>query len=97
MITIRIRTNAQRRARAAKGDPVVGLRETRRREWLRKQLVRRDGTKCALCGETMIAESKREDGMTIDHRVPLSKGGSDTIQNMQLAHRSCNERKGSGE
>ena len=31
---------------------------------------------------------------TIDHIVPLSKGGSDDITNMQIAHSACNREKG---
>lgn len=30
---------------------------------------------------------------TIDHIIPLSKGGKDEITNMQLAHYDCNQLK----
>jgi 5-methylcytosine-specific restriction endonuclease McrA len=30
---------------------------------------------------------------TIDHIIPLSRGGQDTIDNMQLAHDGCNQLK----
>ena len=29
-----------------------------------------------------------------DHIIPLAKGGPDTLENKQSAHRSCNESKG---
>jgi 5-methylcytosine-specific restriction endonuclease McrA len=32
--------------------------------------------------------------MTIDHVLPLSRGGDDTPANVRLAHRLCNVRKG---
>jgi 5-methylcytosine-specific restriction endonuclease McrA len=34
-------------------------------------------------------------GPTIDHVIPLVKGGPDTRNNVQLAHRTCNVAKGS--
>jgi 5-methylcytosine-specific restriction endonuclease McrA len=30
---------------------------------------------------------------SLDHRIPLSKGGSHTAENTQLAHLACNVRK----
>lgn len=32
--------------------------------------------------------------VTIDHKYPVSKGGTDDIKNLQLMHRICNEEKG---
>ena len=31
---------------------------------------------------------------TLDHIVPRSKGGADTLENLQLAHAHCNKVKG---
>jgi 5-methylcytosine-specific restriction endonuclease McrA len=45
---------------------------------------------CAICGKKFVDMKE----VTIDHIVPLSKGGPDIHQNMQLAHRSCNQEKG---
>lgn len=33
--------------------------------------------------------------ITIDHYIPLSKGGEDEIDNYRLAHFRCNRMKGS--
>lgn len=45
---------------------------------------------CGLCG-TPIASLEEA---TQDHIIPVSQGGSDTLANVQLAHRVCNEIKG---
>jgi 5-methylcytosine-specific restriction endonuclease McrA len=31
---------------------------------------------------------------TIDHIVPIAKGGKHVRENLQLAHKLCNQRKG---
>lgn len=48
-----------------------------------------NGNQCALCGNP-ITEAEA----TIDHIRPLSRGGEDIAQNMQLTHRDCNSLKG---
>ena len=45
---------------------------------------------CALCRNPITDLKEAE----LDHRVPLSKGGSDDPSNLQLAHRECNRTKG---
>lgn len=32
--------------------------------------------------------------ITLDHVTPRSLGGSDTVENLQLAHHACNQAKG---
>ena len=32
-------------------------------------------------------------GLTVDHVIPLSKGGSDELENLRPAHWICNNRK----
>ncbi len=49
-------------------------------------LIERDGYQCRKC-------SGQED-LSIDHIVPLSKGGSDDLDNLQILCKSCNSSKG---
>lgn len=53
---------------------------------LRKEVLRRDGHKCLLCGS-------RED-LTLDHIVPKSKGGKLIYNNLQTLCKQCNASKG---
>lgn len=45
--------------------------------------------KCPICGKNM-----RQEDRTIDHVIPLSKGGSGNIGNLQIVHSGCNSIKG---
>lgn len=60
-----------------------------------EQLAERDGLNCYLCNElidmTLARTSKY--GATIDHVVPLSRGGLDELSNLRLAHWVCNSKK----
>jgi 5-methylcytosine-specific restriction endonuclease McrA len=56
---------------------------------LKPAIVRRDGWICAICGEFV-----QYDDLSIDHMVPISRGGRDDKKNLQVAHRRCNSRKG---
>lgn len=46
----------------------------------------RDGMRCRYCGDS--------NDMTIDHVVPRCQGGSDSADNLVVACRRCNGRKG---
>jgi hypothetical protein len=56
----------------------------------------RDGWKCMLCGGE-LAQLERwphPEFPTIDHIVPLSRGGAHTYVNVQAAHLGCNLKRG---
>ena len=55
----------------------------------------RDGHRCCGCG-CVVVQSKtwRTDMATIDHIVPISKGGGNTYNNTQTLCSMCNARKG---
>ena len=59
-------------------------------------LGERDNWTCHLCGEPVPQFTHCIDGQsaTIDHIVPLARGGSHTWDNVRLAHRSCNSARG---
>lgn len=58
-------------------------------------VAERDGWLCQLCGEPVdpAAPKRSRLGASIDHIVPLSRGGEHTWTNVQLAHLGCNCRK----
>lgn len=65
--------------------------ERRRRAFAAKtrdlfvQLVVRDGAACARCGST--------ERLTVDHVIPMIRGGSDELSNLQTLCKSCNSAK----
>ncbi len=67
-----------------------------------KALARRDNNTCQICGGTVDWDDKKTINGTvicgnnypsIDHIVPISKGGLHKWDNVQLAHRICNTKK----
>lgn len=56
---------------------------------LREAVIARDGHVCQLCGGDV------EPGdIHIDHIIPWSRGGKHELGNLQVAHSTCNLRKG---
>lgn len=61
-------------------------------------VIKRDKNVCKICGEPCDRSSKDWGNIgsmypTIDHIVPLAKGGTHTWDNVQLAHALCNSTK----
>jgi 5-methylcytosine-specific restriction endonuclease McrA len=46
----------------------------------------RDGHRCIRCGTS--------ENLTLDHRIPIAKGGSDEASNLQTMCERCNFSKG---
>ncbi len=55
---------------------------------VRKYVFERDRYCCQSCSQTHLQTE-----LTIDHIIPLAKGGSNDISNLQTLCRRCNSRK----
>lgn len=68
-----------------------------------QQVLDMFGTKCYLCNIEIDLTAPRstripgwENGLHIDHVVPISNGGPDMIENVRPTHGSCNLKKHTG-
>lgn len=52
----------------------------------KQYIFNRDGRKCVKCGSTKK--------LTLDHIIPVAKGGEDNENNIQILCKSCNSSKG---
>lgn len=78
----------------------AGLRKLRNKNrplW-RKTLFVQQGGLCAICEEPLPDPDVTPDGTdpyrnSFDHIIPQCRGGSSDLENLQLAHQRCNQRK----
>lgn len=85
-------------------DNVLQVRHRRRARKLaafvenvsRATLMDRDSWMCGICGGLIDHEAKAPEPLSpsIDHIVPLARGGQHSYANTQAAHLGCNVRKG---
>ncbi|MEH1828279.1 MAG: HNH endonuclease [Nostoc sp.] len=61
----------------------------RQKDHKRPHLIAKYGMKCFWCRHELTPET-----LTIDHYIPLSKGGSNKIKNLRLACNGCNNKRG---
>lgn len=82
-----VRSRYVRNGSRVRPGPYVERRAkmSRKRDQLLEMLADRDGPGCAACGSQSNPE--------VDHIVPMSRGGSDELGNLQILCRSCNRRK----
>ena len=71
-----------------------------RGQHLRTQLAARDGLACCYCGRlTVEKRGEDDDRATIEHVIPQSRGGTDSLDNLRFACRrnvyvlSCQKRR----
>jgi 5-methylcytosine-specific restriction endonuclease McrA len=62
-----------------------------RRRLLAKVKADPDAARCHLCG----FPAREGDPWEVDHIIPASRGGASTLDNLALAHASCNRQRGS--
>lgn len=75
------------KAQTERGEPEIIRREmARMRDEIWSQLTIRDGEKCSGCGSS--------ENLTIDHIRPVSRGGDNRLENLQILCQSCNSSKG---
>lgn len=68
-------------------------------EWVeRRRVYERDGWQCQLCQKPIDRTLKAPHRLSasLDHIIPISKGGPHTYANVQAAHLACNTVKGAG-
>lgn len=65
-----------------------------------KDVIETYGTLCHICNEEIDMDAPRQCGkpgweraLHIDHVYPLSKGGTDTLDNVRPSHGECNIKK----
>lgn len=82
------------RVRRAREKGVVFERYT----W--QQVVEKWGSVCHICGDLIDLHAPRqmripgwEVGLHLDHVIPISKGGPDTLENVKPSHGLCNIQK----
>jgi 5-methylcytosine-specific restriction endonuclease McrA len=80
--------NARRKRRAR-------LAGVKREPYTTASIAERDGYLCSLCGERVDVDLKypHPGSASVDHILPLSLGGDDTLANVALACLGCNLRK----
>lgn len=77
-----VKNSQARRARLKAADGKWNISDLRVMRW------RQNGI-CPICNRKL-----GEHGLSVDHWIPLSKGGSNGTENMRLTHGSCNFSKG---
>ena len=60
-----------------------------------RSVIARGQPPCAICGEPIdyTLRYPHEKSFVVDHKIPLKRGGADTLDNKQASHRACNAAK----
>lgn len=74
------------RKKRVKAEPKSKRRRVRITRNKRHLVYVRDNFLCQLCGGAVLDQDER----SLDHLIPVYKGGSDDKENLVLAHKACN-------
>lgn len=67
------------------------VRKSRRETLWRMAIKHNDGlVSCYVCGKAITKEKYA----TLEHILPVSKGGTDDMENLSLSHEKCNKLRG---
>lgn len=85
-------------------SPTTRRRTLPRRGALLEEIARSDVTfseqdgrwtgKCLICNGWLSFDPRRPEGVSIEHIVPRTRGGTNDLANLARAHPSCNGEKG---
>jgi 5-methylcytosine-specific restriction endonuclease McrA len=84
-------------AQIAQAQRLVAMAQAHLRSLLLEALAEAHGIDCAYCRVPTLVDPPaglRYRERTLDHVIPLSRGGADELSNVVLCCRSCNSRKG---
>lgn len=88
-------TLRQRLSRKNRDEGVTGEARTSIPRPFVRHVLERDGYKCVFCGTQ--SDEKKEAGkkpvLSVDHLVPITRGGSASVDNLACACRACNNEK----
>lgn len=84
-----VRSSCPKKCKGFYVDSLGGSRKKRRRktysEDVKRMIYIKNNGCCSICGKRMSLNE-----CNLDHRIPLSKGGVDAVENLDCAHVQCN-------
>lgn len=69
----------------------IQKRQAKLSEVEKAEILKQQANRCAISGAPLFVGDEIE----VDHNVPLSKGGADSVENLQITHKDSNRSKGS--
>lgn len=75
-------------------DSYRAFRYAKARQRMYANLFNRDMRKVLIDDESKCSECESKHKLTVDHIVPVSKGGTNTVENVRIVCLSCNLKKG---